>query len=268
MILVDKDIKNRSSDIFCGGCYRESCVKAVSYDLHILGIVAQDELSDSYVLHPNEVIFVKMEETIHMPNNLMGCIGEKNSRMRQGLWVSGPHYFPGHETYIYLRVQNITANKIRIKKGDAIAQIFFEQLSQEPEHTYNEQQGASFNNEDQYTGLARYKDEYEERIEKINNANNDLDEKINHIYANILTLMGIFVSVFSLITINFSNLGKEFANTKYVAVMNLSLGIVISLFLGLIMFFINHKTCNKKLIALWGSIIAILVVLLLLLLLL
>ena len=173
MILVDKDIKNRCSDIFCDECYRESCVNPVSYDLHILGIVAQDDLSDSYVLHPNEVIFVKMEEKIHMPNNLMGRIGEKNSRMRQGLWVSGPHYFPGHETYIYLRVQNITANKIRIKKGDAIAQIFFEQLSQEPEHTYNEQQGASFNNEDQYTGLARYKDEYEERMEKINNANID-----------------------------------------------------------------------------------------------
>ena len=52
MILVDKDIKNRQSEIFCDGCYDESCVNAVSYDLHILGIVAQDELADSYVLHP------------------------------------------------------------------------------------------------------------------------------------------------------------------------------------------------------------------------
>ena len=110
MILVDKDIKSRQSEIFCDGCYKESCVNAVSYDLHILGIVAQDELADSYVLHPNEVIFVKMEEKIHMPKDLMGRIGEKNSRIRQGLWVSGPHYFPGHETYIYLRVQNITSD--------------------------------------------------------------------------------------------------------------------------------------------------------------
>ena len=46
----------------------------------------------------------------------MGRIGEKNSRMRQGLWVSGPHYFPGHKTYIYLRVQNLTADTIKIKK--------------------------------------------------------------------------------------------------------------------------------------------------------
>ena len=173
MILVDKDIKNRSSDIFCGGCYRESCVKAVSYDLHILGIVAQDELSDSYVLHPNEVIFVKMEEKIHMPNNLMGCIGEKNSRMRQGLWVSGPHYFPGHETYIYLRVQNLTADTIKIKKEDKIAQIFFEQLTEEPENAYSDQQNASFKEEDQYRGMGRYADEYEERIGKIHKASED-----------------------------------------------------------------------------------------------
>lgn len=49
MILVDKDIKSRQSEIFCDGCYNESCVNAVSYDLHILGIVVQDELADSYV---------------------------------------------------------------------------------------------------------------------------------------------------------------------------------------------------------------------------
>ena len=266
MILVDKEIKNRQSEIFCDGCYNESYVKAVSYDLHVLGIVSQNKLEDSYILQPNETIFVKMEEKIHMPKDLMGRIGEKNSRIRQGLWVSGPHYFPGHKTYVYLRVQNITANKIQIKKGDSLAQMFFEQLNEEPEHTYDKQIDASFNDEDKYRGMARYKSEYEERMEKIKHANDDLDEKINHIYANILTLMGIFVSVFSLITINFSNLGKEFANKEYVAVMNLSLGIVICLFLGLIMLFINHKTCSKKMLVLYGCVIAVLVIALFLLL--
>ena len=149
----------------------------------------------------------------------MGRIGEKNSRMRQGLWVSGPHYFPGHKTYIYLRVQNLTADTIKIKKEDKIAQIFFEQLTEEPENAYSDQQNASFKEEDQYRGMGRYADEYEERIGKIHKASEDLDEKIDHIYANILTLMGIFVSVFSLITINLSNLGKKFSNIKYMTVM-------------------------------------------------
>ena len=263
MILVDRDIKNRQSEIFCDGCYNEADVNPVSYDLHIMGIVEQDKLVDSYTVRPNEVVFVKMKEKIHIPKDLMGRIGEKNSRMRQGLWVSGPHYFPGHETYIYLRVQNITSGTIKIKKDDKIAQIFFEQLTEKPDYAYSEQQNASYNEEDQYRGMAKYKDEYEERIGKINNANNDLDEKINHIYANILTLMGIFVSVFSLIMVNFSNLGSQFANTKYVAVMNLSLGIVICLFLGLIILFINHKEYSKKALCTYGCIMAILCIALL-----
>ena len=61
MILVDKDIKSRHSEIFCEGCYNEACVNAVSYDLHVLGIVSEDDLVSSYVLRPNEVIFVKMD---------------------------------------------------------------------------------------------------------------------------------------------------------------------------------------------------------------
>ena len=260
MILVDKEIRRRQSEIFCNGCFKDECLNAVSYDLHIAGVVMKDELSDSYVLRPNEVVFIKTKEQIQMPRDLMGRIGEKNSRMRQGLWVSGPHYFPGHKTYIYLRVQNLTADTIKIKKEDKIAQIFFEQLTEEPENAYSDQQNASFKEEDQYRGMGRYADEYEERIGKIHKASEDLDEKIDHIYANILTLMGIFVSVFSLITINLSNLGKKFSNVKYMTVMNLSLSIVICLFLGLIMIFINHKNYNKKMFVLYACIMAILII--------
>lgn len=263
MVLVDKEIRSRQSEIFCNGCYEEKNLNAVSYDLHIQGIVTKDELVESYVLRPNEVVFVKMREQIQIPKDLMGRIGEKNSRMRQGIWVSGPHYFPGHKTYIYLRVQNITADTIKIKKDDSIAQIFFEQLSEVPESTYSEQQNASFKDEDQYLGMGKYTDEYEERMGKLNDASNDLNEKINHIYANILTLMGIFVSVFSLITVNFTNLGKKFSNIKYMVVMNLSLGIVICLFLGLIMIFVNHKNYSKKMLMLYTGIMAVLIVALL-----
>ncbi|MDY2697943.1 MAG: hypothetical protein SOV61_00090, partial [Lachnospiraceae bacterium] len=73
-------------------------------------------------MRPGEVVFVKTKEKISMPTDLMGRIGEKNSRMRQGLIVAGPHYYPGHCTYLYLRVQNATAGTIKIKKGDVIAQ--------------------------------------------------------------------------------------------------------------------------------------------------
>lgn len=243
MILVDKDIRQRASEIFVEG-YSETDVTSISYDLHIQGIIIDDSLSDSYILRPGEVVFVKTVEMIHMPEDLMGRIGEKNSRMRQGLVVSGPHYYPGHKTYIYLRVHNITSGTIKIKRGDKIAQIFFEQLSATPDITYAQQSGASFNDEEQYRGLAKYKDEYEERMHKMQDANRNLDEKINHLYANILTLMGVFVSVFSIIMVNFSNITSKNYSKDIIISMNLSLGIVIALFIGLLLVFIN-KANNK-----------------------
>ncbi len=116
MILTDKDIKERGGRLIIEG-YDEKNVTAISYDLHIQGIINEDKLEDSYVLRPGEIIFIKTREQIQMPDDLMGRIGEKNSRMRQGLSVSGPHYYPGHKTYLYLRVQNITSGMIKRCKG-------------------------------------------------------------------------------------------------------------------------------------------------------
>ena len=157
--------------------YDEASVTSIAYDLHVEGIIEDESLKLSYLLRPNEVVFIKSKEKIKVPNDLMGRVGEKNSRIRQGLSVVGPHYYPGHETYLYLRVQNVTSSAIKIRQGDAIAQLFFEQLSEEPERTYANQVDASFNNEDEYRGLSKYKDEYEKRMERVEDANKNLDER-------------------------------------------------------------------------------------------
>lgn len=258
MILVDKNIKQRSSEIFKEG-YNEANVTSVSYDLHIEGIVEDDTLSVAYSLRPNEVIVIKTKEKIKVPDDLLGRIGEKNSRIRQGLSVVGPHYYPGHETYLYLRVQNITSSVIKVKKGDAIAQLFFEQLSEKPEKTYENQTNASFNHEDEYRGLGNYKSEYENRIEKIDDANKHLDERINNLYANILTIMGLFVAVFSIIMVNFTNISQDKITKEFLIPMNLSLGIVITLFVGLLLIFIN-KAKNKWFLGIFVLFLAVLMI--------
>ena len=242
MILVDKSIKERSGEIFCEG-YAEKYVNAISYDLHIKGVICDDALKDSYTLHPGEFIFVQTREMIHMPKDLIGRIGEKNSRIRQGLSVAGPHYYPGHKTYIYLRIQNITCANITIRENDSIAQIIF-------------------NDEYQYRGLANYRDEYEARTEELKKANESLEEKENHIYANILTFMGIFVSIFSLIMVNFSNITKGMLTKRFIVPMNLSLGVVIALFMGLILIFLNKAKSKGFLIA-YIVILIILIIMLL-----
>lgn len=56
--------------------------------------------------------------------------------------------------------------------------------------------------------------------------------------------MGKFVSIFSLITVNFTSINEKNFNKDFILTMNLSLGIVITLFMGLILFFLN-KSKNK-----------------------
>lgn len=254
MVLVDKEIKARASEIFLENCYEEQNVTAISYDLHIRKIIAGENTVDAYDLRPNEFIYVETVEKIKMPLDLMGVIGEKNSRMRQGLNVAGPHYYPGHQTRIFLRVQNISSCNIKIKESDSIAQLFFEKLDQIPEKPYNQQINASFNDEDVYRGFGRYKDEYEERMNiVVERANEQIEDKINNIYANILTIMGIFVSIFSLITVNFTNVNNNMT-LGYIIPINISLGIVISLFIGLILIFLNKLNSKKCFIAYFGFI--------------
>lgn len=76
MILVDKDIKKLAKDIIVSG-YKEENVNAVSYDLSIRQIVLEQGNVDFYTLNPNEVVFIKTNEEVCIPKNLMGRIGEK-----------------------------------------------------------------------------------------------------------------------------------------------------------------------------------------------
>ena len=66
--------------------------------------------------------------------------------------VCGPHYQPGHITRAFLRVHNITCDKIKIKKDQKIAQIIFEQLNGESDVAYN--------NELTYAGFEKYSNSY------------------------------------------------------------------------------------------------------------
>lgn len=158
MILVDKDIIERSKEIFING-YDEENVKGISYDIHISEIITEQGNVDEYDLKPKEAIMVKCIEEINVPIDLL---------IRKGITIVSPVYNPGHTTPIYLRVDNISPDTFRISKDSCIAQMIFEQLSSKPIHTYNEQVNASFNDEWQYKGLSNYKDNYEERTTKVN----------------------------------------------------------------------------------------------------
>lgn len=242
MILVDKDIKERigRNELIVEG-YDEENVNSISYDLTIQSILSDNEPTNSCDLAPSEYVIIQTKEILSIPKDIMGRIAEKNSKMRLGLKVDGPHYHPGHEsTRAYLRVHNISNNVITIRSGDKIAQIIFEQLTGIPEKPYS----ASFQGETQYVGFGQYKNEYGERIKSFHKVKDDIENKEQQIYSNILTFMGIFVAIFSLISINFQVFSNVTVDAKFILTMNASLCFCITVMLGLVLLFLN-KPKNK-----------------------
>jgi hypothetical protein len=156
-------------------------------------------------------------------------------------------------------VQNISSNTITLKKGNKIAQVFFEKLDEVPEHTYQEQTNASFNNEETYMGYGKYQSEYSKQEKSFQSVKDSILEKEQQIYANVLTFMGIIVAVFSMITINYEAFAQANVGTKYIIVMNLTLVLCICVLMGLILIIINNAK-NKKFIWLYTAILAILAI--------
>ena len=106
MILVDKEIKKLIEDhqlIIAGYCSEN--LNGVSYDLTIDYTLDEDgKECVEYDLRPGETVFIKTQEELSIPENILGRVAEKNSRMRQGIVVSGPDYQPGHRLFLGFRI--------------------------------------------------------------------------------------------------------------------------------------------------------------------
>lgn len=73
-----------------------------------------------------------------------------------------------------------------------------------------------------------------------------------------MTIMGVFVSIFSLIMVNFTKLSSGNTDIKFLVLMNLSLAIVVVLFVGMILLFLN-KARNRKFLAAYIGIMVLLI---------
>ena len=74
-------------------------------------------------------------------------------------------------------------------------------------------------------------------------------------------MMGIFVSIFSSITVNFNQLNSKNLTGDFILKMNLSLGII-TLFIGLIMIFLRKREDNKIMKYFVGLLVIMLIALL------
>lgn len=171
----------------------------VTYDLatrHFF--IDRYELADTYTLEPNASVFVDTEEIIKLPNNLAATVLLKNSRMRQGLSLDAPLYFPGHETRAFFRITNVSSNEIALDAKKPIAQIAFQQVSaiEKPYH-------GTFAQEFNFKGMGDYESSYSKELKKFSDKSDDLLHSLEkNVYTNMLAIMAIFAAIFSLVNVN------------------------------------------------------------------
>ena len=125
---------------------------------------------------------------------------------------------------------------------------------------YSAQDTASFQNETEFVGVGNYKEEYDKQTKRhIDKAKDDIEDMSHRIYANVLTIMGVLVAIFSLITINYQAFVNTTITLKYIVATNLTLTLCIVVMLGIIMIFINRAK-EKKFIWIYGIILVMLAI--------
>lgn len=251
MVLSDKDIRERCREKQehkpLIEPFEEKKLGAVSYDLSIDKIIlGEGQEEETYELHPNDVVYIKMKQKLYMNRDIIGRIEEKNSRMRMGVVVSGPTYQPGHNTAIFLRVHNISSDVIVLRNGMEMAQIIFEKVSDKLEKSYAERETTSFQGEFDYRKYGAYTDTYAKQIKKMEQVKENIEEKENQIYANVLTLMSILMGVFSLITINLEAFARTKLDIGFIMVMNVTIVLAIECLMAMIMVFVQKHISGKK----------------------
>lgn len=181
--------------------FQEEHLHNVAYDLriqnlHWVGEAPQDE--KRHILKPGDSVFVSTIEDIDLPSDLVGFIIPRNSSIHMGLDIVGSVYQPGHHTRIFVRVTNIADKDIILQEDMSIFSIMFYQLNQDVTHTYNGVYKKQF---DFYnvTGIHSIKTAI---TGATNNAKKEVESITKNIYTTVLTLMSIFIAMFSVITLN------------------------------------------------------------------
>ncbi len=254
MILTDNDIKvfveNGRKNLADGSQTAildgdDECVTNIGYDLRASGFVAEGKEKPEYELNPGETVFMKSVERVAFDNVTCGQVHTKNSRIRMGLTSEAPLYQPGHTTNIFVRLTNISDKVISLKAGAKYVMLSFEQLDKAPEHPYN----GAFQNEDAYKDLAGYSSMYSEQMKKIENKQKDLASLERSIYANVVTILTIFIAIFSIINVNVSLAGSGVYKMTFL-LMNSSVLGAVSL-LAVLMDEIIHHGDEKRSHWLW-----------------
>lgn len=194
-----------------------SRISTIGYDLGTREFYRDGKTVTECELLPGESVFVGSEEVVYFDYLTVGHVVLRNSRIRMGLSLESPVYHPGHETRIYFRLTNISSNAIKLIAGEGYATLNFEQLNNAPQKPYN----GAFQEEFDFHGLGSYKSEYAEQIKSIDGKIKTLESLEKSIYGNVITILTIFVAIFTILNVNISLAEASGTATNYI-IFNLS----------------------------------------------
>lgn len=140
-----------------------SNIEQVTYDLRTDGFYINENKQSEVELGPGDSTFVSCVECVALPNDLTASVLLRNSRIRQGLSLDAPLYFPGHGSRLFYRVTNVSGNTITLDKSKGIAQVAFQRVDGMVAHPYH----GAFSDELNFKGLADYSDVYAGELKKV-----------------------------------------------------------------------------------------------------
>lgn len=199
MLLIDKKLFKQGASMI--EPFDEEQVTNIGYDLRTDCFFLDTNTSKKEVdLAPGDTVFVRTTETLDLPNDMAAAVQLRNSRIRQGLSLTAPIYQPGHKSKVFFRVTNATKQVIHLDSEKGIGYLVFIQLEEPVEKPYN----GAFQNEDAFVGMSTYRGTLADDV-------TDLEKKVDtvkniekNVYGNVLSIMGIFIGIFSLINVNLS----------------------------------------------------------------
>ena len=229
----------------------EHNIGPVSYDLTTKSFHSKDSEKSYANLMPGDSIFVSSEEVIDLPSDLAARVSLRNSRIRQGLTLDAPLYFPGHKTRVFFRVTNISSDEIKLNTTKGIAQLSFETISGTVEKPYH----GAFSDEFDYSGMGNYTDIYKSEMEEIDRREDSLKKMESRIYERVIALFAIFAAIFTLVNIN---AGSLIGNASGITIATVNLSIIggFSALVGLIAIALKAEGIASKIILFAIAIVA------------
>ena len=229
MTLVDQQIRKLIEDEVLVQALPEK-VGAVAYDLRCAGYIDSRRVEhNEYLLAPGESVFVRCKELLYMQPDLIARIHLRNSMIRMGLHLDAPVYYPGHQTAIYFRITNFTEKSIQLSSDFEIASIMFERLDQAPETPYN----GTFQSELAFAGMGDYEKKYKPNIIDVEEKVESLKNVEKNMYSTVMTIMAVFLALFSLINVNIDLAYAEAVDATRLLVFNFltigSIGFLVSI---------------------------------------